>query len=254
MILVLDLDDTLLRTDKTVSAQTEAALQRWQDAGHEFVVATGRPPRTVAAVLPAALHCAPRIVYNGAQIVQCDEVIYRSEIEPADVHAVLQWTRTCAPHWHVGLEIEDQLFLNRATDRPGNYVVGDLAQMADRPAAKILFLFPGERDDLGPLLAALPAGTRALITPKFKMVQLCGSATDKANALEFWLRQRGRTLLEVVAVGDDVNDVEMVRRAGIGVAMDNAVDEVKAVADWIAPSNDADGVAVTIDRLLQAMT
>jgi len=63
-------------------------------------------------------------------------------------------------------------------------------------------------------------------------------------------RKGGATYADVIAVGDDVNDVEMVRRARIGVAMDNAVDEVKAIADWITPTSDEDGVACVIERLL----
>ena len=86
------------------------------------------------------------------------------------------------------------------------------------------------------------------------MVQLCGHTTDKAEALAFLLQQCGATFADVIAVGDDVNDVEMVRRARVGVAVANAVDEVKAVADWTTPCSDEDGVAVVIERLLEQTT
>jgi 5-amino-6-(5-phospho-D-ribitylamino)uracil phosphatase len=251
MILVLDLDDTLLRTDKSVGARTRAALRRWLDAGHAVVVATGRPPRSVGNVLPDELCDAPRIVYNGAQVIIDGQVIYRNEIAPDDVRAVVAWTQDTMPHWHIGLEIDDQLYLNRATPKPGAYTVADLPALCDQPAAKVIFLFPDGRDDVTPLLDALPATTRALITPKFSMVQLCGYTTDKADALAFLLAQRGATYADVIAVGDDVNDVEMVRRAHIGVAVADAVDAVKAVADWITPTSNEDGVAVVIERLLE---
>lgn len=250
MILVLDLDDTLLRTDKSIGMRTRAALRRWLDAGHTVVVATGRPPRSVGGVLPDELSKVPRIVYNGAQVIVDGAIVYRNEIAPDDVRAVVRWTQDAMPHWHIGLEIDDQLYLNRATERPGTYTVADLPALCDQPAAKVIFLFPNGRDDIAPLLDALPATTRALITPKFSMVQLCGYTTDKAAALAYLLEQRGATYADVIAVGDDVNDVEMVRRARIGVAMDNAVDEVKAIADWTTPTSDEDGVACVIDRLL----
>jgi hydroxymethylpyrimidine pyrophosphatase-like HAD family hydrolase len=113
-------------------------------------------------------------------------------------------------------------------------------------------LFAEEREDMDPLLAALPAGARALITPKFSLVQLCGRTTDKADALAYVLAERGLNFDSVAAIGDDVNDIEMLRRAGIGIAMENALDEVKAAADWITAAADNDGVAAAIDRLLQA--
>jgi Cof subfamily protein (haloacid dehalogenase superfamily) len=253
MILALDLDDTLLRGDKTVSDRTLAALRRWLAAGHEIVVATGRPPRWIGDVLPPELRSAPRIAYNGAHVIVGGSVIYRNEIGADDVRAIVAWTAANRPHWHVGLEIEDELFLNRASPKPGRHTVADLASLCDRAAAKVIFLFGEDREDMAPLLAALPDGARALITPEFSLVQLCGRTTDKADALAHLLATRGLGFDSVAAVGDDVNDVEMVRRARIGIAVDNALDEVKAVADWVTTTADADGVAHAIDRLLQTL-
>jgi Cof subfamily protein (haloacid dehalogenase superfamily) len=250
MILALDLDDTLLRTDKTISGATVEALRRWLAAGHEIVVATGRPPRWIEPALPPELHGAPRIAYNGAHVIVGGEVVYRNEIAPADVRRVVEWTQANRPHWHVGLEIEDALFLNRASDKAGAYTVAELLDLCEQPAAKIIFLFGADREDMTPLLDALPPTTRALITPKFSLVQLCGSTTDKADALAHWLAQRGLDFTAVAAIGDDVNDIEMVRCAGVGIAVANALDEVKAVADWVTDSANADGVAAAIDRLL----
>jgi Cof subfamily protein (haloacid dehalogenase superfamily) len=250
MILALDLDDTLLRTDKTISECTRQALRRWLAAGHEVIVATGRPPRWIHDALPPELHDAPRVVYNGAQVIVAGNVVYRNEIAPADVRKIVEWTQTYRPHWHIGLEIDDQLYLNRSTQKAGVYTVAELISLCERPAAKIIFPFPEAREDLAPLLAALPASTRALITPKFSMVQLCGSTTDKADALAHLLAQRNLSFDSLAAIGDDVNDIEMLRRAAIGIAVDNALDEVKLVADWVTDAANADGVATAIERLL----
>jgi Cof subfamily protein (haloacid dehalogenase superfamily) len=249
-ILVLDLDDTLLCTDKTVTGAARAALLRWQNAGHTVVVATGRPPRSVAPVLPPELTNAIRIVYNGARIVADGCTVFRNEIAPDDVRTILHWAATYAPHWCVGLEIDDELFLNREMSKAGHYTVADLWVKSDRPAAKVLFLFPDGRDDLTPLLAMLPPSTRALISPKFSLVQVCGGQTNKATALYYLLQQWERRFADVIAIGDDVNDVELVAQAGIGIAMANGVPELLAVADWVTAANDADGVALAIDRLL----
>ena len=251
MILALDLDDTLLRSDKTIGERTVQALRHWLASGNEVIVATGRPPRWVQSVLPPELHNAPRVVYNGAQVIVGDNVVYRNEIAPADVRTVVEWAQAYRPHWHVGLEIEDELYLNRASQKGGVYTVADLLSLCERPAAKIIFLFGEEREDLAPLLDALPPTTRALITPKFSMVQLCGSKTSKADAIAHLLAQRGLSFAAVAAIGDDVNDIEMLRCAGIGIAVDNALDEVKTAADWVTGAADNDGVAAAIERLLE---
>lgn len=250
MILALDLDDTLLRTDKSISERTLAALRCWLDAGHEIIVATGRPPRFIADVLPPELRAAPRIAYNGAHVIVDECVVYRSEISPADVRAIVEWTAANRPHWHVGLEIEDELFLNQPSSKPGSHTVADLTTLCDQPVAKVIFLFDKGREEMGPLLEALPPRVRALITPKFSLVQLCGQETNKATALAHLLAQDGRGFDDLVAIGDDVNDIEMLRHARIGIAVANALDEVKAAADWTTAAADDDGVAEAIERLL----
>jgi Cof subfamily protein (haloacid dehalogenase superfamily) len=250
MLLALDLDDTLLDADKRVSPTNLAALECWLTAGHAIVVATGRPPRSVAPVLPPLLQSAPRIVYNGAQAIVDGQVVYANPLPAAAVRQMLTWTAQSDKEWWIGLEIEDQLYVNRHFAKPDPFVVADLQELWAQPVSKMIFFFPNGRGDIDPLLAAVPAGARALVTPKFSIVQLCASTANKAEALRHLLRPRGLNMDDVIAIGDDINDVEMVRASGIGVAVENALPEVKAVADWIAPHHDADGVAHTIYRLL----
>ncbi|MFN3334288.1 MAG: HAD family hydrolase [Caldilinea sp.] len=249
-VLALDLDDTLLRSDKSVSAANLAAIERWLDCGHVVVVATGRPPRSVPPVLPDLLRHAPRIVYNGAQAIVDDQVVYARPLPTDDVRHMLEWAESSGEQWYIGLEIDDVLYVNRNFSKSGHFEVADLVQLCDQPVYKMIFFFPEGRGDIEPLLAAVPPTTRSLVTPKFDIVQLCAGNADKATALDFLLSQCGWSLDAAIAIGDDINDIEMVRRSGVGIAVENALPEVKAVADWIAPHNDADGVAFAIHRLL----
>ena len=171
---------------------------------------------------------------------------------PDAVRTVLDWVALHGPDWHVGLEVEDTLYLNRAFVKAGHYEVADLHAVCHLPAAKMIFFFPNGRGDIAPLLEAVPPSLRALVTPKFTAVQLCAHDTDKARALEFLLQSWGHSLADAVAIGDDINDVELVRRVGIGIAVENALPAVKEAADRITASNDDDGVAVAIEQLLAA--
>jgi Cof subfamily protein (haloacid dehalogenase superfamily) len=250
MLLALDLDDTLLDADKCVSSTNLAALECWLAAGHEIVVATGRPPRSVAPVLPPLLQSAPRIVYNGAQAIVDGQVVYANPLPALAVRQMLAWTVQSGEEWWIGLEVEDRLFVNRHFAKPDPFIIADLWEMSGQPVSKMIFFFPNGRGNIAPLLAAVPEDARALVTPKFSVVQLCARTANKAEALRHLLQPRGLTMDTVVAIGDDINDVEMVHASGIGIAVENALPEVKAVADWIAPSHDADGVAHAIHRLL----
>ncbi len=206
MLLALDLDDTLLDADKQVSPANLAALECWLASGHEIVVATGRPPRSVAPVLPPLLQNAPRIVYNGAQAIVDGRVVYANPLPAPAVMQMLAWTAQSGVEWWIGLEIEDHLYVNRHFAKPDPFTVADLHEMCAHPVSKMIFFFPNGRGDIAPLLAAVPEGARALVTPKFSVVQLCARTADKAEALRHLLRPRGLTMDAVIAIGDDIND------------------------------------------------
>lgn len=261
-VVVLDMDDTLLRSDGTLSARTEESLQRWRDQGGEVVIATGRPPRAVAGSLPASLHDAPFICYNGADARQGDRVLHADLIPTADVQSVLVAAERVSEEYTVGLEVDDRLYLNRPPDRFKNFVLmDDLLEAANQPAAKILFVPVSKTVDiqqdtllLETVVADLPMSIRPMHSTRYRLLQLMSHTADKVEALQVVLEGMGYGLENAIAFGDDVNDVGMVARSGIGVAVANAVPEVHAVADRITRSNDEDGVAMVIEELLAART
>lgn len=249
-MLVLDLDDTLLRSDGTISERTMNALRRWREAGHATVIATGRPTRNVANVIPEELHTVPWITYNGAYIYLDGECIYENLIPPAAVQTILNLVNKCLPDCVVGLECGNSLYLNRDIQRTPPYSVVDLMTVADQPAAKILF-YQQEREALQSLVSELPVETRALFSDRYNFVQILAATADKMHALRFLLDRLGLEMAQAIAIGDDINDVEMIRESGLGVAVANAVPAVKAVADHMTLSNDEDGVAIVIEEILR---
>ncbi len=248
-IAALDLDDTLLCSDGTISPRTLTALQRWQASGRRIVIATGRPPRTIGRSLPEYLHHLPWICYNGAEIRLGNEPIYQNLVPAADVYEILTQLQRTTPDLLLGLEVDNVLYLNRAANRATPYEVADLLTI-DRPAAKVL-LFSENVEALARLTFDLPVSARALYSARYPhFIQIIGCRTDKAEALRVLVAEWNMSMDDVVAFGDDTNDVEMVAQSGKGVAVDNAVDEVKAVADCITRSNDEDGVAIILEELL----
>jgi 5-amino-6-(5-phospho-D-ribitylamino)uracil phosphatase len=249
-ILALDLDDTLLRSDATISSRTLQSLDRWRDAGHAIVIATGRPTRSIAEVLPPELHSVPWITYNGAYIYLEGECIYQNLIPPAATHSIIALVKEALPECALGIEIDNTLFLNRTISRTSPYSVVDLVTVAHQPAAKILF-FHQEFSTLQSILSALPSDTRAMLSDKYNLVQILSASADKTHALRYLLDHLGLEMAHVVAIGDDINDVDMIRDSGLGVAVANAIPAVKAVAKRMTLSNDEDGVALVIEELLQ---
>jgi hydroxymethylpyrimidine pyrophosphatase-like HAD family hydrolase len=126
--------------------------------------------------------------------------------------------------------------------------VVDLTTIAHQPAAKILF-FHQEFATLTEVLGRLPNTTRAMLSEKYNLVQILAATADKTHALQYLLGIMGLEMSQAVAIGDDINDVEMIRNAGLGVA--NAIPAVKAVAKRMTSSNDEEGVACLIEALLE---
>jgi Cof subfamily protein (haloacid dehalogenase superfamily) len=248
-----DLDDTLLRSDGSVSPRTEAAITRWLDAGRRFVIATGRPPRTIGERLPPVLQSVPWICYNGAEIRQEGDVLFQEFIPAGALPPLIDRILTEFPDATVGIELDDLLWLNRPREQRNAYNahhrIADLRTIAHHASAKVLF-FSEELDELTEACHPLPTGTRMLASGRYRFLQLMSTHADKVHALRHLLEQWGLELRDVVAFGDDINDLDLLRSAGLGVAVSNAWPPVLKIADVIAPSNDEDGVAVMLEKLL----
>jgi Cof subfamily protein (haloacid dehalogenase superfamily) len=262
-VLALDMDDTLLCSDGGVDAETLALLEAWHGRGKRIVIATGRPPRSVGPSLPALLQDVPWICYNGAEVRLQGRTVFADFMEPGDVRQLVEWGCRELPTWRIGLEIDDVLYLNQRLTIAKEYVFQpDLGAVADRPAAKVLFsngalnaeTQPESADAmftaLTPLLARLPARTRPMLSYRYKLAQFMSRTADKAVALTHVVAEWGYTMEQVAAFGDDVNDVDMLRACGLGVAMANAVEEVHAAADHVTASNNHGGVAQVLRTLM----
>lgn len=249
-VAAIDLDDTLLCSDGLPSPRTLQTLRRWQEEGRRIVIATGRPGRSVKRALPEELHDLPLICYNGAELYLNGSKRYENLIPAQAARQIVQALHHANTECLIGLEIDGELYLNRHVERPGPFHVADLVEVACRPAAKVL-IFSEQLETLAPVFATVPASTRVMYSGRYAFVQILAATADKADALRFLVAEWGISLADVVAFGDDTNDVDMIRESGLGVAMANAVDEVKAVADLTTLSNDEDGVAVVLERLLR---
>lgn len=248
-IAAIDLDETLLQSDGTVSPRAQHALRTWQKEDRQIVIATGRPYRSVARSLPEDLRQLPLICYNGAELHLDGAKIYENFIAVDATRQLVAELLRVAVDATIGVELGGELYLNRPMNRPSPYHVADLLEVAVQPAAKIL-IFAEALEAFTPLFNDLPGTCRVLLTPKYRFAQILACTADKAEALQVLLQRWQRPLATVVAFGDDTNDVDMVRLSGLGVAMANAVDAVKAVAKHITAGHDEDGVALVLESLL----
>jgi Cof subfamily protein (haloacid dehalogenase superfamily) len=250
-ILALDLDETLVRSDQTVSPRTLDALARWEQAGNHIAIATGRSPRKTREI-PSALHHVPWVCYNGGVVLIDGEAVYEETLPRSIVRDLLAHYQNDLRLSWVGLAGGDKLYVNHEPRGGDATYVADLLDVAEEPAMKIYLPLDEFRQHY-PDDVALPKGCRLLPSTKYNFAQVMPAGVSKAAGLRILLEQWDADMVQVMAFGDDTNDMEMVREAGIGVAMFNAIPELKAVADRITLSNDEDGVAVMVEELVPTL-
>lgn len=269
-LLALDLDGTLLNEKKEITPRTWAALERARSQGVLVVPVTGRP----AQGLPQVVRTMPGLRYvvssNGATIrdIVTGETLLEKHLSADTCLLVLD---KCA---HVpmirqafrnGVGYLSQADYNTLRDRYAGtsmlqyhldtrqVLPGTVAEFlaADRqPVEELFFLTdsPQEKADLRALLTGLPG--IGFADPFPNDLEVIAGDIDKGEALRYLLQRLNISPAQVLAMGDGGSDLPLLQAAGIGVAMANATEAVKAGANYVTASCDEDGVALAIEKFV----
>jgi len=242
-MIVSDLDGTLLRSDQTVSEETIRVLEDCKTLGHQMIFSTARPPRDAYKYLPEAFKDEIISCYNGALVLNNGyEVLYHKGISKADVLAIIDLAK--AYHLgHVYVEIEDTLYTSSPNTTYSEWCcqLVDFHELNFEEALKVVIVLEDEID--ASFLLKLPVECHAILTDQNKLCQIMHKDVSKFNSIKYASGFLDLKFKEIIAFGDDYNDVEVLRNSDVGVAMENATDAVKSVANFITSSNDDEGVA-----------
>ena len=267
-LILSDLDGTLLRSDKSISPATYAALERAAAQGVTFVPSTGR---FFAAIPPAARELPFARYYvcaNGAQVYDAweDRVLLRHEIGLEEARPVFDELDKLPVIWDCfadGGAYMDKGFYKRIdeyiSDPVVNRMVKEIRQPVEdlraflaqrgRSVQKIQMFFADmdrRRVELRRLAERFPE--MAVASSIANNIELNAKKANKGEALRFLCRRLGLSVEQSMAFGDSSNDLSMIQAAGVGVAMGNADGELLAAADYVTDSNDNDGVAKAVEK------
>ena len=266
-LLVLDVDGTLLNDEREISKRTLAALLKVQQMGVRIVLASGRPTyglMPLAKTLELGNYGGFVLSYNGCQIIKAQngEILFEQRINPEMLPYLEKKARKNG--FAIFTYHDDTLI----TDSPDNEYIKNEALLnnlkiiredefstaIDFAPCKCMLVSDKEKALIGleqhweKRLAGTLDAFRS--EPYFLEVVPCG--VNKANTLGALLEHLGVTREEVIAVGDGVCDVTMLQLAGMGVAMGHSQDSVKVCADYVTASNEEDGVALAVEKLILA--
>ena len=246
--IVVDLDRTLLHTDKTISPYTAEVFKKCKQKGILLMVATARPLRTMLQYCELIDFDAISAT-NGARIVCGD---YRKEcgLCPESADRLLNALKRY-PDFRVTLETGEEAYSNMPIEDYYSVISDDLAAVA-RTEGAVKILVGLDTPETLELVKEMLTDDLYYTVANGHLMQIMNKSVTKWNGVKAMLEICGCSAEETVYFGDDYDDVEPIRMCGIGVAVSNAIDEVKAVADYIAESNDDDGVAKFIEgRILE---
>ncbi len=263
-MVVLDLDGTLTNSKKELSERNRLALIKLQEQGVKVVLASGRPTYgivPIAEALELKRFGGYILAYNGGVILDCGsgEVVY-SNVLPDDLIAPLYRYSTEAEC--VILSYKNEFIITEQPDDKYVAIEAHLNKMAVRgvesfveafsePLPKCLTVGDPEKIlKLEQQIKGLYGDRMGVFRSEPFFLELVPLGIDKAFSLGRLLEHTGGAKEELTAFGDGFNDLSMIEFAGVGVAMSNAQDIVKERADFVALSNDEDGVAVYIEKLL----
>ncbi len=260
-LIASDLDGTLLGEDSRLSSTTVEALRRAADAGVTVVAATGRSQHSALDLLRPSGAFSWAVCSNGATRynMATDQLIHHTTIPSAVVEQFLQRLRAEKGEVGVAWETEERLGWDVLYEQHRNALVPRPIPQEGRivpfpvgvDLIKLLVTHPEHTHDEWLDIVSPLAGEEMFVsTSGTDFVEITHASATKGQELAKLCEMLEIDSSEVVAFGDQVNDLDMIQWAGLGFAMENASPKVKAVADRVAPHHRDHGVATIIDELL----
>ena len=260
-LIALDMDGTLLTSEKTISERTAKVIDTAYKAGKIVTISTGRPIQGLSDYDSVITPDIPVITYNGAMIIKLHskEVLFHKQMDTASAREVLAFGRkfgTTMVIWS-----DNKLYVSKINDAVDSYklisgvepiLLEDEEIVLKAGITKMLWLDDADKHIEYQDILDRNLKNRKVVycTSQPTFLEFMGEGISKAAAMEKLSEIFGISREEMIAVGDGFNDLPMIEYAGLGVAMENAPEEVKNAASFVTASNDEDGVALVIEKFM----
>ncbi|MCM3570022.1 Cof-type HAD-IIB family hydrolase [Neobacillus mesonae] len=262
-LIALDLDGTLLKDDKTISTKTKNVLQKAREQGHVVMIATGRPYRSSEMYYKELDLDTPIVNFNGAFMHHPKLSSFGFYHEPLDLKVAKDIVDACRSfQFHnIIAEVMDDVYFHYHDEKlldifsfgNPNVTTGDLKNyLHDSPTSMLIHTEEEQLQKIRNHLAEVHAEVieqRSWAAP-WHVIEIIKSGLNKAVGLKKAADYYGIPAERVVAFGDEDNDLEMIEYAGHGIAMGNAINLLKNIANDVTLTNEEDGVAAYIEDLL----
>ena len=263
-VLALDLDGTLTNSDKIITPRTKAALQAAAQKGVCIVLASGRPTvgiEPLAKELELEKYGGCILSYNGGKIIDCKTG--QTLVQHAFPVDLIEPVCTFSRYWNIVPLTYDKNGI--VTENPDSPYVQEEARINKIPARQVenlpaeiqwpinKLLLVGDPVDMPhveELMQQKFAGKLSIYRSAPFFIETMPLGVEKSASLALLLKNMGLGPENLMACGDGWNDLPMIRYAGMGVAMGNAVPEVKQAAQYVTADNEHDGVGLAVEKFI----
>lgn len=253
-----DIDGTILKHSFKFNPEVKDCIKKLTQDGIKVVLVTGRMHSATDYIADELGLDTPIVCYQGGLIKHKDEILYEKNLPSAEAKEIISWAKKNSVH--INLYINDILFVEEdneiiqryATERHAKYQVKAFSELDLSRINKILAIdfensqqvtqWQSYLDEKYPQLHIVKS------TPYF--CEICHGEATKAHAVNFLKNYWGIKTEETLTIGDQNNDIELLQAGGIKVAMGNATEELKAVADYITDTVGNNGFVKAIERFV----
>jgi Cof subfamily protein (haloacid dehalogenase superfamily) len=265
MVLVLDIDGTLTNSQKEITEKTKNAIIDTMKRGHKVILASGRPTygmHRYEKELELKENGGFLLSFNGGRVVDCasGEVIYQKTLPKETIPKLYDFAKKhqCGLITYeneniiLGTEMDEYIAIESRINGMEIKKVDHFTEYVDFDVNKCLMTAPPKQaEKYTEMLQEELGDTLSIYRSEPFFIEIMPKGIDKANSLDKMLSSVNLYRENTICCGDGYNDISMIQYAGIGVAMENARDEVKQSADFITKSNDKDGIVVVIDKFIE---
>jgi Cof subfamily protein (haloacid dehalogenase superfamily) len=257
--IVLDLDGTLLGSDKSISPRNYEAVKRCYDSGIHIIVATARPPRAANQFVKNFPFVDYLVYYNGAQTICKSKQTQRHISIPMEIsHQINNFIELHAPQSIINYEVYDSCYtctpvpdsqlshFGIRSNDPKPLVVDKNFIRSLSPTKILVHGYSTWMD----VIEQFGNHVNVIATDGGVLIQIMQKSASKEEAVRWVLDEIGVKPENAMVFGDDYNDLGLFQLCGFPIAMGNAIIELKNCAAHVTDSNDNDGVAITLERLV----
>ncbi|MFO7819428.1 MAG: Cof-type HAD-IIB family hydrolase [Halanaerobacter sp.] len=256
-LVAIDVDGTLLNNNKEIPAENKEMMERLADEGVNFILASGRPYQSLKPYTEELEVYLPLISANGSMVKCCltDRVYHKSNLPLAKAQEIVDYGLDNG--YGISVYYEGKILTSHQEMVKGHVELEGIRPEVEeelrlsKPPIKIIYYGSEEKIDHAYSFLGEKYQHQLYITRSDEeYLEVMNIEVSKGEALEYMMDKMNLEAEEVIAIGNNFNDVAMFETAGLAVAVENAPQEVKEQADFVAKSNQDNGVAHALQKII----